>query len=109
MGVRLKRPGSWVPSKVRDSKHREVLFDGNLRQMTMPFDGVNYNLVYFTRTDWHQSGDSQKVELRELGFQLHSTANTPQPTPREWGPAAGGVALKIYKLEHGLTVKRLLL
>ena len=26
----------------------------------------------------------------------HSTANTPQPTSLEWGPAAGGVALKIY-------------
>ena len=25
----------------------------------------------------------------------HSTANTPQPTSLEWGPAAGGVALKI--------------
>ena len=79
MGVRLKRPGSWVPSKVRDSKHREVLFDGNLRQMTMPFDGVNYNLVYFTRTDWHQSGDSQKVELRELGFHLPHVADPPKP------------------------------
>ena len=28
----------------------------------------------------------------------HSTANTPQPTPREWGPAAGGVALKIFPI-----------
>ena len=31
----------------------------------------------------------------------HSTANTPQPTPREWGPAAGGVALKIRRTPEG--------
>ena len=71
--------GSWVPGRVLDIKHREVRFDGNLPHMTMPFDGVRYSLVYFTRTDWHQSGDSQKVELRELGFHLPHVADPPKP------------------------------